>query len=142
MKKFLSLVMAVIVACSFAFMALGSSNDESTTQNTDSSSEFVSEKESDDSRNITDVFFEDESTSEPETSSTETTTKKETTTKRETTTIPTTNNTQNVSRTVYYTKTGECYHYENPCGRGKYYPCTLQEAKARGLRPCEKCVLH
>lgn len=45
-------------------------------------------------------------------------------------------------RTVYYTKNGECYHYENPCGRGTYYPISLDKAKQRGLRPCEKCVLH
>lgn len=44
--------------------------------------------------------------------------------------------------TVYYTRTGECYHYENPCGRGTYYPISLDKAKQRGLRPCEKCVLH
>lgn len=43
---------------------------------------------------------------------------------------------------VYYTRTGECYHYENPCGRGTYYECTLSEAKSMGLRPCDKCVLH
>lgn len=44
--------------------------------------------------------------------------------------------------TVYYTKTGERYHYANPCGRGTYYPTTLAEAKKRGLTPCQKCVLH
>jgi len=43
-------------------------------------------------------------------------------------------------RTVYYTKSGECYHYENPCGRGTYYECTLSDAESRGLRPCNKCV--
>lgn len=43
---------------------------------------------------------------------------------------------------VYYTRTGKCYHYENPCGRGTYYECTLSEAKSMGLRPCDKCVLH
>lgn len=45
-------------------------------------------------------------------------------------------------RTVYYTRTGSKYHYENPCGRGTYYPCTLAEAESRGLEPCGKCVLH
>lgn len=45
-------------------------------------------------------------------------------------------------RTVYYTRTGECYHDENPCGRGNYYATTLGEALQMGLRPCEKCVLH
>lgn len=45
-------------------------------------------------------------------------------------------------RTVYYTRTGSKYHYENPCGRGTYYPCTLAEAKSRGLEPCGKCVLR
>lgn len=42
-------------------------------------------------------------------------------------------------RIVYYTRTGECYHRINPCGNGTYYPCTLDEALERGLRPCEKC---
>lgn len=44
--------------------------------------------------------------------------------------------------TVYYTKTGQRYHYANPCGKGTYYPTTLTEAKSRGLTPCQKCVLH
>ena len=56
------------------------------------------------------------------------------------TTEPSTNTEDGI--TVYYTKTGSKYHYENPCGRGTYYPCTLAEAKARGLEPCGKCVLH
>lgn len=56
------------------------------------------------------------------------------------TTEPSTNSEDSI--TVYYTKTGSKYHYENPCGRGTYYPCTLAEAKARGLEPCGKCVLH
>lgn len=43
---------------------------------------------------------------------------------------------------VYYTRTGSKYHYENPCGRGTYYECTLDEALAKGLDPCGKCVLH
>ena len=45
-------------------------------------------------------------------------------------------------KTVYYTKSGDCYHYENPCGKGTYYSTTLGEALQKGLRPCEKCVLH
>lgn len=40
--------------------------------------------------------------------------------------------------TVLVTPTGECYH-THKCGRGTYYESTLQEAKARGLRPCKKC---
>ena len=44
--------------------------------------------------------------------------------------------------TVYITRTGEKYHYENPCGNGTYYPISLAEAKDRGYEPCEKCVLH
>ena len=46
------------------------------------------------------------------------------------------------SRIVYITETGKKYHYENPCGRGTYYPITLGEAEAKGLEPCGKCVLH
>ena len=45
-------------------------------------------------------------------------------------------------KTVYYTKSGIRYHYENPCGKGTYYPISLSEAEKKGLTPCEKCVLH
>lgn len=45
------------------------------------------------------------------------------------------------NRTVYYTRTGEKYHYDSNCGNGTYYPCTLQEALDKGLEPCKKCVL-
>lgn len=48
----------------------------------------------------------------------------------------------NESITVYITKSGERYHYENPCGNGTYYPITLAEALRRGYTPCRKCVLH
>lgn len=82
-------------------------------------------------------------TTKPSTTKRETTTSKQTTTKKVTTTkrVTTTKNPDS-QKTVYYTKSGEKYHYKNPCGRGTYYPCTLEEAKDRGLEPCEKCVLH
>lgn len=41
---------------------------------------------------------------------------------------------------VYYTKSGKRYHYDNPCGKGTYYECTLKEALEKGLTPCGKCV--
>ncbi len=41
---------------------------------------------------------------------------------------------------VYYTKSGKRYHCINKCGRGTYYECTLDEAKQKGLSPCDKCV--
>ena len=94
----------------------------------------------------------EESTTEEETTTkkAETTTKKETITKKETTTKKVETTTKKVTTTanpdsrvtVYYTKTGKKYHYENPCGNGTYYSCTLAEAKERNLSPCEKCVLH
>lgn len=65
----------------------------------------------------------------------------ETTTHKPTTTAPVQAE-ENEQMTVYYTKTGERYHYANPCGRGTYYPTTLSEAKKMGLTPCQKCVLH
>lgn len=43
-------------------------------------------------------------------------------------------------RKIYYTKTGKSYHYNENCGRGTYYECTLEEALAMGLEPCKKCV--
>ena len=44
-------------------------------------------------------------------------------------------------RTVYVTETGKRYHYSNTCNGGTYYASTLQAALARGLTPCQKCVL-
>ncbi len=44
------------------------------------------------------------------------------------------------SNTVYITRTGKRYHYDNSCNGGTYYPSTLEEAKSRGLTPCNKCV--
>lgn len=44
------------------------------------------------------------------------------------------------SRQVYITRTGKRYHYDNHCNGGTYFPSTLQEALARGLTPCKKCV--
>lgn len=46
-----------------------------------------------------------------------------------------------VSHTVYITKTGKRYHYDNSCNGGTYYESTLAEAQRRGLTPCQKCVL-
>ena len=44
------------------------------------------------------------------------------------------------SKTVYVTKTGKKYHYNGSCNGGTYYASTLEEAKRRGLTPCEKCA--
>ena len=44
------------------------------------------------------------------------------------------------SRTVYVTKTGKRYHYSSHCNGSTYYASTLDEALARGLTPCKKCV--
>lgn len=52
---------------------------------------------------------------------------------------PTVSGNNEGDRIVYYTRTGECYHRLNPCGNGTYYPCTLDEALDKGLRPCSKC---
>ena len=46
----------------------------------------------------------------------------------------------NDSVTIYITKTGKRYHYDNHCNGGTYYESTLSEALRRGLTPCQKCV--
>lgn len=69
-------------------------------------------------------------------------TQKETTTKQVVPTTASSSSDDPEQITVYYTKTGKRYHYENPCGKGTYYPTTLADAKSRGLTPCQKCVLH
>lgn len=48
--------------------------------------------------------------------------------------------TSSVGKTVYITKTGKKYHYDNHCNGGTYYSSTLSEAKSKGLTPCQKCV--
>lgn len=79
----------------------------------------------------------EEKTTEKQTSATTKKQQEETTKK----VVSTTKN-PDASVTVYRTKTGSSYHYENPCGNGTYYPITLEEAKNAGLSPCGKCVLH
>ena len=51
-----------------------------------------------------------------------------------------TSDTAKVPDKVYYTESGKSYHYVNPCGKGTYYECTLEEAIKNGLTPCKKCV--
>lgn len=46
------------------------------------------------------------------------------------------------SQMVYVTATGSRYHYDSTCNGGKYTLTTLENAKRRGLTPCQKCVLH
>lgn len=115
------------------------------------------------SEDDTDIFDEEETTAEPETETTtqaeittEPTTAEPTTTAKPTTsanpatsaklTTPINQHNllpgQSLGMTVYRTNSGEKYHYENPCGNGKYYPVTLQEALDSRLEPCDKCVIH
>lgn len=119
----------------------------STNTNTETTTEITTEEST-----IVPETTTEESTTEEETTTkktetttkkTETTTKKVTTTKKETTTKKVTTTVDPDSQViVYVTKSGEKYHHENPCGNGTYYESTLAKAKARGLTPCEKCVLH
>ncbi len=109
--------------------------DESTEKNTESTKKPTTTKK-------------ETTTKKPTTTQKETTTKKPTTTQKPTTTRkPTTTKTPTTVNpdarvTVYITKTGKKYHYENPCGNGSYTATTLEKAKQSGLTACEKCVLH
>lgn len=58
----------------------------------------------------------------------------------QTSTSTTTSTQSSTNKTVYITKTGKRYHYDNNCNGGTYYPSTLSEAQSRGLTPCNKCV--
>lgn len=42
--------------------------------------------------------------------------------------------------TIYVTPTGKKYHYSSSCNGGTYIASTLDQALARGLTPCKKCV--
>lgn len=85
-------------------------------------------------------------TEKPATTEKKTTTKAAATTQKKVTTKKATATTKKAdsaqSRTVYRTKTGKKYHYENPCGNGEYYAVSLDDAIAARLQPCQKCVLH
>ena len=53
----------------------------------------------------------------------------------------TTSVTKPAQSTVYVTPTGKRYHYSKDCAGKNGKATTLQNAKARGLTPCQKCVL-
>lgn len=138
MKKVLSVILAMLVLVSFALFAVGSSDDDATSADTtydETTLESISESE-------VDVPSTELETSETTTVEEETTTENVTVAQTVEWDVPPTTTISESSKTVYITKTGEKYHYENPCGNGKYYESTLAEAKAKGLGPCEKCVLH
>ena len=42
---------------------------------------------------------------------------------------------------VYITRTGSKYHYDNTCNGGTYWPVPIETAEGMGLTPCEKCVI-
>lgn len=48
--------------------------------------------------------------------------------------------TKPIQNTVYVTPTGKRYHYSKNCAGKNGKATTLQNAKARGLTPCAKCV--
>ena len=58
----------------------------------------------------------------------------------QTSTSTTTPTQSSTNKTVYVTKTGKRYHYDNNCNGGTYYLSTLADALAHGLTPCNKCV--
>ena len=155
-KGFIAVILSVVIF----FVGLSFSPNSETPNNPDDS--IVSGQISDTSTTTTTTettteITTEESTTIPETTTEESTTEEEITTNKETTTkkaVTTTKKAETTTKkvtttvnpdsrvTVYYTKTGKKYHYENPCGNGTYYSCTLAEAKDRNLSPCEKCVLH
>lgn len=47
---------------------------------------------------------------------------------------------QETGHKIYVTKSGKRYHYDPNCNGGTYYESTLEEALARNLTPCNKCV--
>ena len=163
MKKFLAIFLVTIVLIFFALFAIGSSEDNSSTPQNEpisesnvnfdnsSSTEAGTLNEKNETEDITEQPTEiptEKVTEKPTEKVTEQSTEKVTEKPTEKVTEPQTKpkdetpTNSESSRTVYITKTGKKYHYENPCGNGTYYASTLSEAKSRGLGPCEKCVLH
>lgn len=47
---------------------------------------------------------------------------------------------ETTSTTVYLTPTGAKYHKDPNCNGGTYAPTTLEDAVAKGLEPCGKCI--
>lgn len=42
--------------------------------------------------------------------------------------------------TIYITRTGSKYHYNDSCNGGTYWEVPLSTALGFGLKPCDKCV--
>lgn len=49
--------------------------------------------------------------------------------------------TPEATQVVYVTRTGERYHYSPTCNGGTYFETSLENALARHLTACDKCVL-
>lgn len=48
--------------------------------------------------------------------------------------------TPNSGHTIYITRTGSKYHYDDHCNGGTYWEVPLSTAIGMGLKPCDKCV--
>lgn len=153
-------ILAVLFAALFALASC--SGDVAEPEST--SADYVAEAVGSESESETETVTEEQTTAEettqeqttaekttkatekPATTEKKTTTKAAATTQKKVTTKKATATTKKAdsaqSRTVYRTKTGKKYHYENPCGNGEYYAVSLDDAIAAGLQPCQKCVLH
>lgn len=142
-NKYVKIAISALFALFFIIgIASPSDSDEPTNSNSivDSSTneatndEYISTVEGSSETTTSVTTTQAETTTQEATTVPETTTEKQTTTERETTTQKST------GRTVYRTKSGECYHYSSTCPGKNGYAVTLDEAIAAGKRPCEKCV--
>ncbi len=135
-----STVAAVVTEVSTTEQVTEESTTATTKQETTTAKQTTTKKETTTAKPTT--TKKETTTTKPTTTKKETTTAKPTTTQKETTTKKVATTSRDEGITVYRTKSGEKYHYENPCGNGTYYPITLAEAKRIGLGPCDKCVNH
>ena len=122
MKKTMSILLAILLSVSF--VACGYSESMSSNASHDS----VSSR----NQNESDVSSEVTSESIEKTSSVQ-----EIVTSK---TQDTTSSQQTSPKIVYRTPTGKRYHYSATCGGKNSKEVSLDDAKASGLTPCQKCA--
>lgn len=147
-------IISGIIAVFVVFLIIGSfsSNENSdvnkpatsittTMQTTQPTSETAPETATD----VTTTQTTTETTTQTTTKKATTTTTKQTATKAAITTSTTKKQTTAAAQNqnsmgVYRTPSGKRYHYISTCGGKNSYSVSLDEAKAAGLTPCQKCV--
>ncbi len=153
MKKFLSILLSIVIISSFAFFAVASGDSESDTEETQASDESITASaDADEGASATNKSTTTQETTTAKESTTKSTSKSTTTTAKPTTTKVTTTKRTTTKSPVQTTADNQGYMVWIPTNGGKKYhshsgcsnmdnpkQVTEQEAISQGFTPCKRC---